>query len=205
MDLKDLKFDKRNYRRHNDRNKELIKKSIEEVGYGRSIVIDAENEIVCGNGVVSQADKNTKIKVIETDGSELVVIKRTDLKTSDAKRKQLAVMDNSASDTSDFDMELLQEDFSVDDLNDWGINISVVDADLDDELMPNEDLQEMNTNKMLALSQMPLSTYIVIHFDEDFTKNEWIEKFAKKYNPDTDITEKTQFCTWEFYEKDMSE
>lgn len=138
MDLKDLKFDKRNYRRHNDRNKELIKKSIEEVGFGRSIVIDAENEIVCGNGVVSQADKNTKIKVIETDGSELVVIKRTDLKTSDAKRKQLAVMDNSASDTSDFDMELLQEDFSVDDLNDWGIEIKFEEIketkDISDEL-----------------------------------------------------------------------
>lgn len=136
MDLKDLKFDKRNYRRHNDRNKELIKKSIEEVGFGRSIVIDAENEIVCGNGVVSQADKNTKIKVIESDGSELVVIKRTDLKTSDAKRKQLAVMDNSASDTSDFDMELLQEDFSVDDLNDWGITIfEGVDASDDIEII----------------------------------------------------------------------
>lgn len=138
MDLKDLKFDKRNYRRHNDRNKELIKKSIEEVGFGRSIVIDAENEIVCGNGVVSQADKNTKIKVIETDGSELVVIKRTDLKTSDAKRKQLAVMDNSASDTSDFDMGLLQEDFSIDDLNDWGIEIKFEEIketkDISDEL-----------------------------------------------------------------------
>lgn len=123
MKIEDLKFDQRNYRRHNDRNKELIKKSIEEVGFGRSIVIDSENEIVCGNGVVSQADKKTPVKVVETDGSELVVIKRTDLKTSDSKRKQLAVMDNSASDTSDFDMELLQEDFSVDDLNDWGITI----------------------------------------------------------------------------------
>lgn len=138
MNIEDLKFDKRNYRRHNDRNKELIKKSIEEVGYGRSIVIDAENEIICGNGVVSQADKDTKIKVIETDGSELVVIKRTDLKTSDVKRKQLAVMDNSASDTSDFDMELLQEDFSVDDLNDWGIEIKFEEIkepkDISDEL-----------------------------------------------------------------------
>lgn len=138
MKIEDLKFDQRNYRRHNDRNKELIKKSIEEVGFGRSIVIDSENEIVCGNGVVSQADKKTPVKVIETDGSELVVIKRTDLKTSDSKRKQLAVMDNSASDTSDFDMELLQEDFSVDDLNDWGIEIKLEKesdlTDISDEL-----------------------------------------------------------------------
>lgn len=123
MELKDIKFDKRNYRRHDDKNKELIKKSIEEVGYGRSIVIDADNEVVCGNGVLSQTDKKTPVKVIETDGNELIVVKRTDLKTDDLKRKQLAVMDNSASDSSDFDLALLQEDFDEETLADWGIEI----------------------------------------------------------------------------------
>lgn len=204
MQIKDLKFDSRNYRRHNDKNKELIKKSIDEVGYGRSIVIDSENEVICGNGVLSQTTDKTPIKIVETDGNELIVVKRTDLKTDDLKRKQLAVMDNSASDSSDFDLALLQEDFDVDQLNDWGFNFNnEIEID-NEELMNNEELQEMHTNKMLALSKMPLSQYIVIHFEDDFTKKEWIEKFAKKYNPDTDITEKTQFCTWEFYEKDMS-
>lgn len=40
-----IKFDKRNYRKHNDRNKELIKKSLEECGAGRSIVIDNDDEM----------------------------------------------------------------------------------------------------------------------------------------------------------------
>lgn len=123
MEVKDLKFDKRNYRRHSERNQDLIKKSINEVGFGRSVVIDAENEIICGNGVVSQIAKSTPIKVIETNGSELIVVKRTDLKTDDEKRKQLAVMDNSTSDTSDFDLTLLQEDFDTEKLVDWGIEI----------------------------------------------------------------------------------
>ena len=107
MNLKDLKQDKRNYRKHNKKNLDLIKKSVDEVGLGRSVVIDSENEIICGNGLVSTLDKNTKVKVVETDGSELVVVKRTDLKTDDEKRKQLAVMDNSTSDSSEFDFELL--------------------------------------------------------------------------------------------------
>ena len=94
MKVEDLKFDKRNFRRHSEKNQDLIKKSINEVGFGRSIVIDADNEIVCGNGVVSQIAKSTPIKVVETNGSELIVVKRTDLKTDDEKRKQLAVMDN---------------------------------------------------------------------------------------------------------------
>lgn len=123
MEVKDLKFDKRNYRRHNEKNQSLIKKSINEVGFGRSVVIDADNEIICGNGVVSQVAKSTPVKVIETNGSELIVVKRTDLKTNDERRKQLAVMDNSTSDSSDFDFTLLQEDFDTEELEDWGLDV----------------------------------------------------------------------------------
>jgi site-specific DNA-methyltransferase (adenine-specific) len=129
MQIEDLKQDKRNYRKHNKRNLDLIKKSVTEVGLGRSVVIDNDNEIICGNGLVSTLDKDTKVKVVETDGSELVVVKRTDLKTDDAKRKQLAIMDNSASDSSEFDFELLQEDFDTNTLEDWGIDSDFVIKD----------------------------------------------------------------------------
>jgi len=127
MQIKDLKQDKCNYRKHNKKNLELIKKSISDVGLGRSIVIDNQNEIICGNGLVSTLDKDTPVKVIETDGSELIVVKRTDLATDDDKRKQLAVMDNSASDSSEFDFELLRSDFEIETLNDWGVDIEFKD------------------------------------------------------------------------------
>lgn len=123
MELKDIKFDKKNYRKHSDKNKSLIKKSIEETGLGRSVVIDSENELIAGNGVVSQLPKNTKIKVIETDGSELVVVKRTDLKTADEKRKKLALMDNSTGDAVEWDIDNLKGDFNVDELYDLGAPI----------------------------------------------------------------------------------
>lgn len=118
-----IKFDARNYRKHNDKNKKLIQKSLKECGAGRSIVIDNEGEIIAGNGIYEQAQKlGLKTKVIETDGSELVVVKRTDLQTDDDKRKQLAVMDNSTSDSSEFDFELLNKDFETETLEDWGID-----------------------------------------------------------------------------------
>lgn len=119
-----IKFDARNYRKHNDRNKVLINKSLKECGAGRSIVIDNENNIIAGNGVYSQAQLlGIPTKIIETNGSELIVVKRTDLKTDDAKRKQLAVMDNSTSDSSDFDLDVLKEDFETDQLADFGITL----------------------------------------------------------------------------------
>lgn len=118
----EIKFDKRNYRKHGDKNKELIKKSLEECGTGRSIIIDNENEIIGGNGVYEQAKKlNIPVKIIETDGTELIAIKRTDLATNDEKRKQLAVMDNSTSDSSEWELEALAEDFSQDELEFMGL------------------------------------------------------------------------------------
>ncbi len=129
MKIEDLKFDERNYRVHDDRNKSLIKKSIDECGLARSVVVDSENCLIGGNGVVSQVDKDTPIRVIETDGSELVVVKRTDLKTDDEKRKRLAVLDNSTTDSSNFDYALLHEDFSEDELDELGVIVPVEDPE----------------------------------------------------------------------------
>lgn len=117
-----IKFDKRNYRKHNDKNKKLIKKSLNECGAGRSIVVDNEGEIIGGNGIY-EAWGNKPIKVIETDGSELVVVKRTDLNTNDEKRKKLAIMDNSTSDSSEFDFDMLHADFDLNQLSEFGLPV----------------------------------------------------------------------------------
>lgn len=126
---KDLKLDTRNYRKHSEENLRLIKKSINECGFARSVVIDNDNEIIAGNGVVSSIDDNTNIKVIETDGTDLVVIKRTDLSRNDEKRDKLAILDNSTSDLSEFDYDLLKEDFEEDYLNSLGIELETLDSE----------------------------------------------------------------------------
>lgn len=121
-DNNEIKFDKRNYRKHGERNRRLIHNSLKDLGTGRSIVIDKDGEIIAGNGVYAEAQSlNIPTKIVETDGSELIVVKRTDLSTDDDKRKQLAVLDNSTSDSSEFDLALLKEDFSMDDLQEFGV------------------------------------------------------------------------------------
>lgn len=144
MQLKDLKQDKRNYRKHNDRNISLIRKSVDDCGLGRSIVIDNENEIIAGNGLVSAISKNTPIKVIESTGKELIVVKRTDLSTKDEKRKKLAVMDNSASDSSEFDLELLKLDFDDFKLQEMGIDFTTLEPEVEEETE-----EELGTEKKL--------------------------------------------------------
>ena len=128
--MTDIKFDERNYRIHNQKNKDLIKKSLEELGAGRSIVVDKEGEIIGGNGVYEQAKNlNMPIKMVETDGTELVVVKRVDLATADEKRKKLAIMDNSTSDSSEFDFDALRLDFDISKLAELGVDVPEVKPD----------------------------------------------------------------------------
>ena len=105
-----IRLDGRNVRVHDERSKQAIAQSLKELGAGRSILIDAENVVIGGNGVYQEAQElGLPVKVIESDGSELIAIKRTDLKTDDAKRKALAIADNRTNDLSFFDDEKVAE------------------------------------------------------------------------------------------------
>lgn len=120
--MDEIKFDKKNYRKHTDKNLNLIKKSLEECGAGRSILVDKNGEIIAGNATYQQAQAaKIPVKIIETDGKELVVVKRTDLDTEDEKRKKLALLDNSTSNQVEWDISNLTADFDLKDLPSLGI------------------------------------------------------------------------------------
>ena len=114
-----IKQDPRNARVHNTRNQRAIRESLE-LGAGRSILVDADNVIIGGNGVFTEAEKlGIPVKIVDSDGSELIAVRRTDLHTDDAKRKALAIADNRTGDLSHFDdaavVDLLKEagDFAL--------------------------------------------------------------------------------------------
>ena len=120
-----IKQDKRNYRNHGDKNKEMIRRSLEECGAGRSILIDNENTAIDGNGVLEQAEKlGIPIRVVESNGSELIAVKRTDLSPDDPKRKELALADNATTDASEWDFDAMTGDgWTADDLSEWGVEV----------------------------------------------------------------------------------
>jgi DNA modification methylase len=119
-----IKLDQRNYRIHGEKNLRLIGKSLADCGAGRSILIDGDDCIIAGNGVFQKAQElNLPVRIIESDGTELIAVKRTDLATDDARRKALAFADNHTSDTSVFDTDLIIEDFSAEELGAWEFNV----------------------------------------------------------------------------------
>lgn len=155
--MSELKFDPKNYRIHGEKNKRLIQKSLVDCGAGRSILIDKEDCIIAGNGVYEQAQElGLKVRIIESDGTELIAIKRTDLKTEDARRKALALADNYTSDTSVFDIEAVMEDFTPDELDLWEFSIDVSTLDIGSESTENKTTSDdVYTNKIITPEYLP--------------------------------------------------
>ena len=143
--IKDLKSDHKNARKRTDRSAELIKESLQRYGAARSIVIDENNRILAGNGTIEGAKEAgiDRIRVIETDGDEVIAVRRTGL--TEEQKVGLALADNRTADLSEWDQEMLnrlgeQHDislfFSQDDLD------GILDTDV--EQLPPEDFAEVD-------------------------------------------------------------
>lgn len=143
MKAPEIKFDPRNYRKHSEQNKKVIKKSLQELGAGRSVVIDADDTLVAGNGVYEQAQKlKMPVRVVETDGSELVVVKRTDIHADDEKRRKLALADNAAGDLSEWNDDLLRTDWAQDALADFGVVLPETDIQTENKEAHEDDFDD---------------------------------------------------------------
>ena len=106
-DLSSLTLDPRNARAHSERNLGLIAQSLQEVGAARSIVVDEDGVILAGNATVTAAQQAgiDRLRIIETDGTELVAVRRSGL-TPEQKRC-LALLDNRTAELAFWDTEIL--------------------------------------------------------------------------------------------------
>tara|TARA_Y100001968_G_C19393138_1_gene736732 strand:- start:478 stop:1680 length:1203 start_codon:yes stop_codon:yes gene_type:complete len=117
--INQLKSDHKNARKRTARSSSLIQRSLEKFGAARSIVIDEDNRILAGNGTIegAKAAGIKNLKIIETDGNEIIAVKRTGL--SEEEKVGLALADNRTSDLSEWDAEMLKQLSEEQDLNPW--------------------------------------------------------------------------------------
>lgn len=97
--------DPENANLHSERGLDMIGKSLQQVGLGRSIVVDKNGVIIAGNGVVETAvDKGFEDAIeVETTGDTLVVVRRTDLdllSEDDHRGRMLGYFDNRSAQVS---------------------------------------------------------------------------------------------------------
>lgn len=107
MNLGDLKPDPRNARKHSPRNIGAIADSLHKVGAARSIVIDENNVILAGNGMVEAAGQAgiENVHVVEADGNTVVAVRRTGL--TKKQKAQLAIADNRTGELAEWDVPVL--------------------------------------------------------------------------------------------------
>jgi DNA modification methylase len=134
--IKDLKFDTKNANKHTEKGMRLLEKSLSKLGAGRSILLDKDNNIIAGNGVIEVAGQIglENIKIIETDGNEIIAVKRNDVSINSKKGRELALADNQTAKVGiDFDFEVIDDLSNEFDLNlqEWEFEPLVFDNKLE--------------------------------------------------------------------------
>lgn len=137
--IEELTFDDKNFNKHTQFGMTLLEKSLRQHGAGRSIVVDKNNRIIGGNGVVETASNIglDKTIIVETTGDELVVVKRTDVDIDTKQGREMAFADNAtAAADLEWDMDLIKEAEKELGINasDWGVQeMDDVSEDMDQE------------------------------------------------------------------------
>jgi DNA modification methylase len=95
-----LILDEGNANNGTKRGRDLLGRSLEIYGAGRSVVVDRHNRVIAGNKTVeaARAAGMQSIAVVESDGTSLVAVQRGDLDlTRDKRARELAIADNRVS------------------------------------------------------------------------------------------------------------
>lgn len=101
--IRDLTPDQANVNKGTERGAYMVDWSLTELGAGRSILADASGNVLAGNKTLEAAvEHGFPVRVVETDGKELVVVQRRDLDLNGnekqrGKARQMAIADNRAS------------------------------------------------------------------------------------------------------------
>ena len=145
INIQELVQDQHNFNKGTAEGEKLMQKSLTELGAGRSILIDKDGNIIAGNKTQKAAIAAgiQKVRVIESDGSELIAVKRTDLSIDSKKGRELALADNVTTqvnlawDAVELESVAAQEGI---DLEDWGMSEKAKKEAEEDEFDDGEDV-----------------------------------------------------------------
>jgi hypothetical protein len=185
--LADLKPDPKNANKGTARGHELVKESLAQYGAGRSIVVDRDGKIIAGNKTAANAQAaglSDDVIVVQTDGTKLVVVQRTDLDLSDPKARQLAIADNRTAEIGlEWDPAILSE-FAVEDVNPFFSAVELADA-IGEEVTPTDPNAEYVGMPEYTNEDQTGVRDIIIHFQSDVAVQEFAKLLSQTISPQT--------------------
>lgn len=139
--------DDKNFNKGTEYGQHLIETSMRKFGAGRSILLDKNNRIIAGNKATENAGAIgiDDVIIVESDGTKLIAVKRTDIDLDTEIGRELALADNATSKANlSWDEEIihqLSEQFNFD-AQDWGVP-EFVDSENEDS--KDEGKKEIST------------------------------------------------------------
>lgn len=97
--IQELIPDDKNFNKGTEKGQVLMNRSFENFGAARSVLIDRNNRIIAGNKSKETAEAHgiEDVIVIESDGDELIAVRRVDIDLDSRKGRELALADNMTS------------------------------------------------------------------------------------------------------------
>lgn len=121
--------DDKNFNKGSEFGNSLISKSFEKFGAGRSILIDKNNKIIAGNKSTENygAGGGKDVIVVESDGTKLIAVKRTDIDLDTPEGRELALADNATAKANIVWAEdVIASELGVEVGESWGVNANLV-------------------------------------------------------------------------------
>jgi ParB-like chromosome segregation protein Spo0J len=108
--IDDLHQDPTNRRVRTARGSAMIAESIHKVGLGRSVLVNRNNQIIAGNGVVAGAKEAgiSKVRIVDAARDEVIAVRRSDL--TPEQERLAAMYDNRTSELAAWNGDQLQAD-----------------------------------------------------------------------------------------------
>jgi hypothetical protein len=117
----ELIADDKNFNKGSENGAEMIRKSFQKFGSGRSILIDKNNRIIAGNKSVEYSGIED-VLIVESDGTQLIAVKRTDIDLDSPQGREMALADNaSAKANIVFDAELIEAELGEAVCEEWNV------------------------------------------------------------------------------------
>jgi len=135
VNIAQLTPDPLNANKGTERGSYMLEASLDSFGAGRSILIDKDGNIIAGNKTHGKAGEMgfDEVIVVETDGRQLVAVKRTDLELGTPQALGLAIADNRVS-----EINLDWDSLTLGEYENQGVNLL--------SFWRQEELDEMSVN-----------------------------------------------------------
>lgn len=133
--IDDLKHFEKNPRTASKENLNKLNESIKSIGMAQPINITLDNVVLSGN---------MRLEVLKQQGVKEVEVYVPDTELTEKQQKEIVIRMNSII-AGDWDYDLLSSDWEVEDLEEWGVDIPVIENEEEKEVIEDEVPEEVET------------------------------------------------------------